>query len=112
MKITERDVNGVVVLELVGNVMGGPDASSLNEKLHELIEAGKTRIVVNLQEVKLMNSSGLGMLISGFTTIRNHGGDIKLANVSERIQNLLTITKLLTVFETYDSVDKAIQSFT
>ncbi len=111
MKMKEKMSDGVVVLELSGKIMGGPDAALLNDKLHELIEAGKTKIVADLQKVDWMNSSGLGILIGGLTTMRNNGGDLKLANVTERIQSLLMITKLLTVFETFDSVDKAVQSF-
>ncbi|MFQ5824302.1 MAG: STAS domain-containing protein [bacterium] len=111
MKMTERFSNGVVILELSGKIMGGPDATLLNDKLHELIEAGNTKIVADLEKVNWMNSSGLGILIGGLTTMRNSGGDLKLANVTERIQSLLMITKLLTVFETFDSVDSAVQSF-
>ncbi|MFQ5648590.1 MAG: STAS domain-containing protein [bacterium] len=112
MKMTERESGDVVVLELSGKIMGGPDASLLNEKLHELIEAGKTKIVADLNKVDWMNSSGLGILIGGLTTMRNNGGDLKLANITDRIQSLLMITKLLTVFETFETIDKAIDSFT
>lgn len=111
MTITEREVGGIVVLELSGKIMGGPDAGLLNDKLHELIDKKKTRVVVDLARVDWMNSSGLGILIGGLTTIRNSQGELKLANITERIQNLLMITKLLTVFESYDSVDKAVASF-
>jgi anti-sigma B factor antagonist len=111
MKISERVVNGVVVLELSGKIMGGPDATVLNDKLHELIENGKTKVVADLVNVNWMNSSGLGILIGGLTTMRNHGGDLKLANITDRIQSLLMITKLLTVFETFDTIDKAVASF-
>ncbi|MFQ5865337.1 MAG: STAS domain-containing protein [bacterium] len=111
MKMKEKMSNGVVILELSGKIMGGPDAALLNDKLHELIEAGKTQIVADLEKVDWMNSSGLGILIGGLTTMRNSGGDLKLANVTERIQSLLMITKLLTVFETFDSIDSAVQSF-
>ena len=102
---------GCVVIEFKGNVMGGPDAVSLNEKLHELIEAGKTNIVVNLGKVKFMNSSGLGMLIGALTTMRKSGGDLRIANATDKIQSLLVVTKLITVFKHYDSVDKAVASY-
>ncbi len=111
MKMTERESGDVVILELSGKIMGGPDASLLNEKLHELIEAGKIKIVADLEKVDWMNSSGLGILIGGLTTMRNSGGDLKLANITDRIQSLLMITKLLTVFETFETVDKAVDSF-
>jgi len=100
-----------VVIELKGNIMGGPDAVSLNEKLHELIEQGKTNIVVNLSKVKFMNSSGLGMLIGALTTMRKAGGDLRIANATDKIQSLLVITKLITVFKHYKSLDAAIKSF-
>lgn len=111
MNVQERQVGDIVVLELSGKIMGGPDASLLNDKLHELIDKGKIRIVADIGGVEWMNSSGLGILISGLTTMRNNQGELKLANVTERIQNLLMITKLLTVFETYESLDQAIASF-
>ena len=111
MNIIEHIENDVIVLELSGKIMGGPDAVALNDKLHELIEAGKTRVVADLDKVNWMNSTGLGILIGALTTIRNAGGDLKLAAVTDRIQSLLKITKLLTVFNTYDSTEDAIASF-
>ena len=100
-----------VVITLKGNVMGGPDGSSLHSTLHELKEQSKSNVVVDLGKAKFMNSSGLGMLISGLTTMRNAGGDLRLANVADRIQSLLVITQLITVFKHYDSVDAAVKSF-
>lgn len=100
-----------VVIEFKGNVMGGPDAVSLNEKLHELIDAGKTNIVVDLSKVKFMNSSGLGMLIGALTTMRKAGGDLRIANASDKIESLLIVTKLITIFKHYKSVDEAVDSF-
>ena len=100
-----------VIIEFKGNVMGGPDAVSLNEKLHELIEDDKTNIVVDLRKVKFMNSSGLGMLIGGLTTMRKAGGDLRIANATDKIESLLIITKLITVFKHYKSVEEAIESF-
>lgn len=101
----------VVVITLSGNVMGGPDGSQLHDTLHELKDEGKTNVVVDLSKVKFMNSSGLGMLISGLTTMRNAGGDLRLANVADRIESLLVITKLITVFKEYDSVEEAVESY-
>jgi len=100
-----------VVITLKGNVMGGPDGAKLHESLHELKEQGKANVVVDLSKVKFMNSSGLGMLISAMTTMRNAGGDLRLANVADRIQSLLVITKLITVFKHFESVDEAAKSF-
>jgi anti-sigma B factor antagonist len=100
-----------VVISLKGNVMGGPDGAKLHDTLHELKEQGKTNVVVDLSKVKFMNSSGLGMLISAMTTMRNSGGDLRLANVADRIQSLLVITKLITVFKHFESVDDAARSY-
>jgi anti-sigma B factor antagonist len=100
-----------VVIEFNGNVMGGPDAVSLNEKLHELIDSGKKSIVVDLSNVKFMNSSGLGMLIGALTTMRNAGGDLRIANATDKIESLLIITKLITVFQHFRSLDEAVKSF-
>ena len=111
MKINEKASGDIVILELSGNIMGGPDATLLNDKLHELIETDKTKIVADLGNVSWMNSSGLGILIGGLTTMRNSGGDLKLANITDRIQSLLMITKLLTVFETFETTEKAVDSF-
>lgn len=111
MKMNEKTSGDITILELSGKIMGGPDAALLNDKLHELIEAGKSKVVADLEKVNWMNSSGLGILIGGLTTMRNNGGDLKLANITDRIQSLLMITKLLTVFETFESVDKAVDSF-
>jgi anti-sigma B factor antagonist len=111
MELNQKDVGSVVVVELVGKVMGGPDATVLNDALHELVQRGRKKVVVDLGQVTSMNSTGLGILISGLTTMRNTGGDLKLANVTERIQNLLMITKLRTVFEAHETVDKAVASF-
>lgn len=100
-----------VIIEFKGNVMGGPDAVSLNEQLHELIENEKTNIVVNLEKVKFMNSSGLGMLIGALTTMRKAGGDLRIANATDKIESLLIITKLISVFKHYKSLDEAVASF-
>jgi anti-sigma B factor antagonist len=111
MKLTDRVVNDVVVLEPKGKIMGGPDATLLHDKLHEFIDQNKKKVIIDLSKVEWMNSTGLGILISGLTTMRNNGGELKLAGVTEKIESLLTITKLITVFENYDSVDQAIGSF-
>lgn len=111
MSFNTKEHYGCVVIEFKGNVMGGPDAVSLNEKLHELIDGGKTNIVVDLGKVKFMNSSGLGMLIGALTTMRKSGGDLRIANATDKIQSLLIVTKLITVFKHFKSVDDAMKSF-
>jgi anti-sigma B factor antagonist len=111
MRLTDREQDGVVVLEPRGKIMGGPDASLLHDKLYEFIEQDKKKVVIDLSQVDWMNSTGLGILISGYTTLRNTEGELKLANVTDKIQSLLTITKLVTVFEAYDTVEDAVKSF-
>lgn len=99
-----------VIIELKGNVMGGEDTKDFTETLHKLIDQGKTNVIVDLSGVKFMNSSGLGMLISGLTTMKRANGHLKLANVTDKIESLLIITKLITIFESYESVEDAVKS--
>jgi len=111
MKLSHREENGVTVIEPRGKIMGGPESTELHDLLHDLIDQGKKKVVIDLSRVDWMNSTGLGLLISGLTTLRKSEGELKLANVTEKIQSLLTITKLVTIFKTYDTVDEAIKSF-
>lgn len=111
MRLSDRLEDGVAILEPTGKIMGGPDATLLHEKLHEHIEKGVKKVVIDLTKVDWVNSTGLGILISALTTMKNSGGELKLANVTEKIQSLLVITKLVTVFESYESVDSALSSF-
>lgn len=111
MAIKETIKDGVAILALRGSLMGGPDSTALHDKVHSLIEDGINQVVIDLAKVKWMNSSGLGALMASLTTLRNAGGDLKLANATKKIESLLLITKLITVFETYDSVDRAVVSF-
>ena len=111
MKFKSRESKGVTVIELTGNVMGGPDATILNDQLHKLIDENKKKVVVDLDEVKFINSSGLGMLIGGLTTLRNSGGELKLARASKKIEDLLKMTKLTTVFDIHKTVNEAVTAF-
>jgi anti-sigma B factor antagonist len=111
MKIKHTERYEAVVIELKGNVMGGDDTKEFNELLHKVIDEGKKHVVVDLSDVKFMNSSGIGMLISGLTTMKKAEGSMKLSGATEKIESLLVITKLITIFETFDDIDKAIASF-
>ncbi|MCH7878431.1 MAG: STAS domain-containing protein [candidate division Zixibacteria bacterium] len=111
MKLSDRVENGVAILEPAGKIMGGSDATLLHERLHEHIDKGVKKVVIDLSGVDWVNSTGLGILISGLTTIKSNGGQLKLANVTEKIQSLLTITKLVTVFDSHDTVESALSSF-
>ena len=111
MKIVDQVKNDIVTIRLEGKVMGGPDATMFHGKLHEYINSGKKRIIIDLGGVEWMSSVGLGMLISALTTAKNNQSELKLANVTKSIQSLLTITRLTTIFETFESVDEAAKSF-
>ena len=111
MKFKAKERKGVVILLLEGETLGGPDATFLSEKFREFINTGKNKIIVDMANIDWMNSSGLGILIGGLTTVRNSGGDLKLIHLNERPKELLRITKLSRVFETFDNEDDAIDSF-
>ena len=111
MKFDIKEKEGVVIILLEGEMLGGPDATSLSEKFREFINAGKNKIIVDMQKIDWMNSSGLGILIGGLTTVRNSGGDLKLLHLNDKLQELLKITKLSRVFETFNDEDEAIGSF-
>lgn len=111
MRLEQTEHYGAVVLHLKGDLMGGPDSAKFHDRLRELKEAGHKNVVVDLHKVRFMNSSGLGVLIGGLTTMRNAGGDLRLANATDRIQSLLIVARLLTLFRHFDSVDEAIKSY-
>jgi anti-sigma B factor antagonist len=111
MKLSTNETSGVSIIDLEGNVLGGPDATALNDILHKLIEKKKKKVLVDLSAVQSMNSSGLSMLIGALQTMRNAGGELKIAAASKKIESLLVITKLSTVFELYPTAKEAIESF-
>lgn len=99
------------IIELKGNVMGGPDAETFREELHKLIDEGKKNVVVDLSKVKFMNSSGLGILIGGLTTMRNAEGDLKICGASKKIESLLMVTQLVKVFDHYRTLEEAVEAY-
>ena len=111
MKFTIRQQDDVAVVVLEGDMVGGPDATLLTEKIRDLLESGRTKILVDMSEVNWMNSSGLGILIGGLTTVRSSGGEMKFVHLSNKIRELLRITKLEGVFDLYDNEDEAVGSF-
>ncbi|HFE64065.1 MAG TPA: anti-sigma factor antagonist [Caldithrix sp.] len=111
MKISEQQAGDIKILNLEGNLIGGPEAVSLNETVNRFLDQGAHKVVIDLGNVERMNSSGLGILIKALTTFKSNGGTLKLANVNEKIENLLVITKLDSVFESFDSVAAAVNSF-
>lgn len=111
MDISTSDRDGVTVLTLGGDALGGPDGSAMHDALHAIRGDGPARVVVDLSRVRHMNSSGLGMLIGALTTARSSGGDLRLAAPGERVVTLLDVTQLSGVFQSFDSVDAAVASF-
>ena len=111
LEITEKESSGVTVLVLAGRVTLGEESNKLRTKLKNLLAEGKTRLVLDLADVKYIDSAGLGTLVAGYTTARNHGASMKLANLTKKFDEQLHITKLVTVFEVYDSVEGAVKSF-
>lgn len=111
MKIKEKIQNDVAILTISGNMMGGPETQTLHDKVKSLIADGIHKVIVDLKKVKWLNSSGLGVLMASWGSLKNAGGDMKLANVAEKVHSILMITKLVQFFETYDSVDRAMASF-
>lgn len=111
MKFKSKDVKGVTVIALEGTMMGGPDASTLNDHVQKLVSENKKKIVVDLHKVDFINSSGLGILIGSLTTLRQSGGEMKLACASKKVETLLEMTKLLSVFELHKTVQNALASF-
>jgi anti-sigma B factor antagonist len=111
MKIVERQVGDVVLLDLHGKILIGEGDDALREAVTKLADAGKTKILLNLADVPYVDSAGLGEIVRTYTTVSRKGGKLKLLNLTKKIQDLLSITKLLTVFETYESEDEALRSY-
>ena len=111
MQIAERESGSVTVLYLSGRITMGEDGNLLKYKLQSLLHQGKKNILFNLEQVSYVDSAGLGAIVSAYTTVTREGGSLKLANVTKKLQDLLSITKLLTVFETFDSEGEALRSY-
>ena len=111
MKFVERQVDDVVILDLHGKNLIGEGDDALREAVTNLADSGKTKILLNLAEVPYVDSAGLGEIVRTYTTVSRKGGKLKLLNLTKKIEDLLSITKLLTVFETYESEDEAVNSF-
>ena len=111
MQIEERGVGDVVVLDLKGRITMGDGDLLLKDKVNSLVNQGHRKIVLNLAEVPYVDSAGLGEIVRTYTTVSRQGGSLKLFNLTNRITDLLSITKLLTVFETFESEKDAVRSF-
>jgi len=102
LKVNQRELYGAVVLELQGKLTGGPDAEQFRNMFRDLVNDGKKNIIVNLKKVDWINSTGLGILISGYTSVRKAGGDLVLCNVGDRIDSILYVTKLNLLFHAFE----------
>ena len=111
MEIVERTVSDVTVLDLKGKMTLGEGDELLKDKINSLLAAGKKKLLLNLESVPYIDSAGLGEVVRTYTTVSRQGGSLKLLNLTKRITDLLSITKLLTVFETFDSENEAVRSF-
>jgi len=111
MQIEERAVGDVIVLDLKGRVTLGEGDQLLKDKVNSLVNQGRRRIVLNLAGVPYVDSAGLGEIVGSYTTVSRQSGSLKLLNLTRKITDLLAITKLLTVFETFESEDEAVRSF-
>ena len=111
MQIDQRAVGDVVVLDLKGKITLGEGDELLKDKVNSLVNQGHKKIVLNLADVPYIDSAGLGEIVRTYTTVSRQGGSLKLLNLTKRITDLLSITKLLTVFETFDSEKDAVGSF-
>ena len=111
LEVTERQAGDVTILDMSGAVRMGEGSIELRNAIRGLVDGGKKKILLNLRSVKNIDSSGIGELIANYTTVSRDGGQLKLLNLTEKIQNLLVITKLLTVFDAYDNEAEALNSF-
>jgi anti-sigma B factor antagonist len=109
LKIQEED--GIVIIRIIGKTLGGPDATRVSEKMHELINGGKNKLAVDMSNVERMNSSGLGILIGCLMAVRKKSGDIRLFQLQEKPKELLRMTKLNSIFEIFKDEVAAVESF-
>ena len=112
MKSNSRRVDGVTIMDLSGRITLGEGSVMLRDQIRELLGKGEKKILLNLGDVTYIDSSGIGELVSAFTTVRNQGGELKLLNLTKKVHDLLQITKLYTVFDVKDDEASAIRAFT
>ena len=111
MKTVVRKVDNMVILDLKGKITIGAGDIMLREHINKVLEQGEKNILLNMAELTYMDSSGMGELISCYTSVTNRGGKLKLLNLTKKIQNLLQITQLITIFEVYENEAEAVASF-
>jgi anti-sigma B factor antagonist len=111
MKVATRQVDGVTILDLSGRITLGEGSVTLRDTVHDVLSKGSKKILLNLGDINYIDSSGIGELVSGFTSVRNAGGELKLLNLTKKVHDLLQITKLYTVFDIWDNEASAIGAF-
>jgi anti-sigma B factor antagonist len=111
MKLDVKEQGTAAVILVKGNLMGGPETLAVHEKVRELLGQKKIHLVIDLSGVAWINSSGLGMLMGCLTSIKNAGGELRITGVTEKVKNLFVITKLITLFDTHETIDEAVASF-
>jgi anti-sigma B factor antagonist len=110
-KMTTRQVGDVTVVDVEGRITLGEGATTFRDTVRDLANAGNKKLLLNLAEVSYIDSSGIGEMVSGFTSVTNQGGQVKLLNLTKRVKDLLQITKLYTVFEVFDNEEHGVRSF-
>ena len=110
-KLTTRQVGDVTVIDAAGRITLGEGASTFRDTIRDFVAKSNKKLLINLSEVSYIDSSGIGEMVSGFTTVTNSGGHLKLLGLSKRVKDLLQITKLYTVFEAFDDETEAVRSF-
>jgi anti-sigma B factor antagonist len=108
---TPREVNGITIVDMSGRITLGEGSALLRELIRDLLNKGQKKIVLNLGGVNYIDSSGIGELVSAFTTVKNQGGELKLLNLTQKVHDLLQITKLYTIFDVHTDEESAIRSF-
>jgi anti-sigma B factor antagonist len=111
VKMTSREVDGVTVVALEGRIVLGEESSAFREKLKTMIAEGKKKIVLNMEEIKYIDSSGLGILVAAHVSAKNQGASVRLCELGSKFHEILLITKLLTVFDVYETQVAAVNSF-
>ncbi|MBD3382457.1 MAG: anti-sigma factor antagonist [candidate division Zixibacteria bacterium] len=111
MKLNSYEKDGVHVVEIKGQLMGGPDTGELDEKLYSIIGQDKKKAVVDLKDCDWINSSGLSILIHHYKKFRDAGGELKLASLTNKVERIMVISRLTEVFDVHDSIDDAVKAF-
>jgi len=111
MKLDVKEIGAVSAIHVRGNLIGGPETLDVHEKVKQLLGQKRNRIVIDLSAVAWINSSGLGMLMGCLTSVKNAGAEMKLTGVTDKVKNLFVITKLITLFDVFETVQEAVAAF-